>query len=249
MLPLDIFRSTQFTAANLVTFVVYAALGGAFFLLAIELQQVVGFSALEAGLALLPITIVMLLLSSWAGRLAQRIGPRLPMTAGPLVSAAGLALMTRIDAGASYATDVLPAVTVFALGLSLTVAPLTATVLAAASDEHAGVASGVNNDVARVGGLLAVAVLPPLAGIAGADYLDPVAFGDGFVIATWICAALCAAGGVLAFLAIRRPLEPSPPTEPVVHCAVNAPSLVGDGRGRSELARRVDLAGPRSSQR
>lgn len=190
MLPLDIFRSMQFTGANLVTFVVYAALGGAFFLLAIQLQQVVGFTALETGLALVPMTVVMLLLSARAGRLAQRIGPRLPMTAGPLVAAVGLALITRIGADSGYLADVLPGVIVFALGLSLTVAPLTATVLAAASDEHAGVASGVNNDIARIGGLVAVAVLPSLAGISGEDYRDPAAFSDGFSMAIWIAAAL-----------------------------------------------------------
>jgi predicted MFS family arabinose efflux permease len=223
MLPLEIFRSRQFTAANLVTFVVYAALGGAIFLLAIQLQQVVGFDALQTGLAFAPMTVVMLLLSARAGRLAQRIGPRLPMTGGPLIAAVGLALMTRIDAGATYANAVLPAVLVFALGLALTVAPLTATVLAAASDEHAGVASGVNNDVARIGGLVAVAVLPPLAGISGADYRDPAAFSAGFAIALWICAGLCALGGLLSFLTIRRPGEPEADPEPLVSCPLEGP--------------------------
>ena len=230
MLPLGVFSSRQFTAANLVTLVVYAALGGALFLLAIQLQQVVGYTALESGLALLPLTIAMLLLSARAGRLAQRIGPRAPMTVGPLGAAAGLALMTRIDAGAGYVLDVLPAVLVFSLGLSLTVAPLTATVLAAAPDEQAGVASGVNNDIARIGGLLAVAVLPPLAGISGADYLDPAAFSDGFTIAVWISAALCAAGGVLAALTIRRPLAETPAPEPRFTCPVSGPPAAAAGR-------------------
>ena len=225
MLPLDLFRSMQFTGANAVTFVVYAALGGAFFLLAIQLQQVVGFTALQTGLALVPMTIVMLLFSAQAGKLAQRIGPRAPMTAGPLLAAAGLALMTRIGAGSTYVADVLPAVLVFALGLSLTVAPLTATVLAAASDEHAGVASGVNNDIARIGGLIAVAVLPPLAGISGEDYLDPSAFSEGFSTAIRIAAALCALGGVLSLLTIRRPLAgPEPEPEPVLSCPLDAPA-------------------------
>lgn len=225
MLPLEIFASAQFTAANLVTFVVYAALGGAIFLLAIQLQNVLGYTALQAGLALVPMTIVMLLLSARAGRLSQRIGPRLPMTAGPLLAAAGLALMVRIGEGAAYATHVLPAVLVFALGLALTVAPLTATVLAAASDAHAGVASGVNNDVARIGGLLAVAVLPPLAGISGGDYRDPDLLSDGFVIAIWISAALCALGGVLAFLMIRND-RPGAGAEPVPHCPLDAPPRI-----------------------
>ena len=125
MLPLDLFRSSQFTAANLVTFVVYAALSGSLFLLPIELQRVVGFSALKAGTALIPLTVVMLLLSARAGRLAQRIGPRLPMTFGPMVAGVGVALLSRVDAGSTYVGAVLPAVLVFGLGLSLTVAPLT----------------------------------------------------------------------------------------------------------------------------
>lgn len=231
MLPLEIFRSMQFTAANLVTFVVYAALSGAIFLLAIQLQAVLGYTALETGFALTPITVVMLLLSSRAGRLSQRIGPRLPMTAGPLLAALGLALMVRIDAGGSYMAAVLPGVIVFSLGLSLTVAPLTATVLAAASDEHAGVASGVNNDVARIGGLLAVAVLPPLAGISGADYRDPAAFSDGYAIAIWISAALCALGGILAFFMIRNDSEPGSASQPVTSCPLDAPSPAHQGVG------------------
>ncbi len=231
MLPLEIFRSMQFTAANLVTFVVYAALSGAIFLLAIQLQAVLGYTALETGFALTPITVVMLLLSSRAGRLSQRIGPRLPMTAGPLLAALGLALMVRIDAGGSYLVVVLPGVIVFSLGLSLTVAPLTATVLAAASDEHAGVASGVNNDVARIGGLLAVAVLPPLAGISGADYRDPAAFSDGYAIAIWISAALCALGGILAFFMIRNDSEPGITQQPVTSCPLDAPSPAHQGVG------------------
>ncbi|HWC41365.1 MAG TPA: DHA2 family efflux MFS transporter permease subunit, partial [Actinomycetota bacterium] len=145
MLPLDIFASRQFTSANLVTFVVYGALGGALFLIPIQLQRVVGYSPLASGVALVPITLVMLLLSARAGRLASRIGPRLPMTLGPLGVAAGLALYTRVGPGASYPVDILPASLVFGLGLVLTVAPLTSTVLAAAPAEHAGIASAVNN--------------------------------------------------------------------------------------------------------
>ena len=132
MLPLDIFASRQFTAANLATFAVYAALGGVLFLLVVHLQVVAGFSPLAAGTALLPMTLLMLLLSSRAGALAQRIGPRLPMTLGPLICAAGMLLFLRVGEAASYVSDVLPGVVVFGLGLSLTVAPLTTTVLAAA---------------------------------------------------------------------------------------------------------------------
>jgi EmrB/QacA subfamily drug resistance transporter len=229
MLPLDVFSSRQFTAANLVTFAVYAALGGSLFLLPIQLQRVAGYSPLASGVALVPITMVMLLLSARAGRLAQRIGPRLPMSLGPLLAAVGLALLVRIGPDASYLADVLPGVLVLAFGLSLTVAPLTATVLAAASAEHAGVASAVNNDVARVAGLLAVAVLPVAAGITGADALDPEVFGDGFKVAMLLSAALCALGGLLAWVTIRRPGEVSAEqrrhSEPVSSCPISAPPM------------------------
>jgi len=211
MLPLDIFASRQFTAANLVTFVVYGALGGSLFLMPIQLQRVVGFSPLAAGVALIPITLVMLLLSARAGRLSARIGPRVPMTLGPLLVAAGFVLYTRIGPGASYLAEILPGMLVFAFGLTLTVAPLTATVLAAASAEHAGMASAVNNTVARAAGLLAVAILPVAAGISGAGALDPDRFDDGFRMAVLLAAALCAAGGLISWSAIRNPTpEPAP---------------------------------------
>jgi EmrB/QacA subfamily drug resistance transporter len=223
MLPLDIFASRQFSAANAVTFVVYGALGGSLFLMPIQLQRVVGYSPLASGVALVPITVVLLLLSARAGRLAARIGPRLPMTLGPLLVAAGFALFTRIGPGASYLVDILPASLVYGLGLALTVAPLTATVLAAAPAEHAGIASAVNNDVARTAGLLAVAVLPVAAGISGADALEPARFDAGFRAAMTIAAVLCAAGGLLSWLTIRNP-EPEP--EPQGHpmsCPLSAP--------------------------
>jgi MFS family permease len=209
-----------------VTFVVYGALSGSLFLMPIQLQRVVGYSPLASGVALVPITVVMLLLSARAGRLASRIGPRLPMTLGPLGVAAGFVLFTRIGPGASYLVDILPASVVYGLGLTLTVAPLTATVLAAAPSEHAGIASAVNNDVARTAGLLAVAVLPVVAGISGAGALEPDRFNDGFRMAMAIAAALCAAGGVLSWLTIRNP-EPEPaPTRRHDHsCPVNAPPL------------------------
>jgi hypothetical protein len=171
----------------------------------------------------------MLLLSARAGRLAQRAGPRLPMSLGPLVAAIGLALLVRVGPDASYLTDVLPGVLVFSLGLSLTVAPLTSTVLAAAPAQHAGIASAVNNDVARVAGLLAVAVLPVAAGISGADALDPEVFGDGFRVAMLISAALCALGGLLAWATIRRPgevaAEQQRHLEPVSSCPISGPPM------------------------
>ncbi len=222
MVPLDIFRNRLFSAANAMTFIVYAALAGALFLLPIQLQQVVGYSPLQAGSALIPMTIVMLLLSSWAGRLAQRIGPRLPMGLGPIIAAAGLALLTRVGPDASYVADVLPAVLVFGLGLAVTVAPLNVTVLGAAGEERAGIASAINNAVARVGALLAVAVIPLAAGISGDDYLVPEAFDEGFQTGLWICAAACAAGGVLALATIRRP-EAAPRAPAPAHCCISGP--------------------------
>ena len=231
MLPPDIFASRQFTAANIVTFAVYAALGGVFFLLVVNLQVVGGFSPLLAGTALLPITVIMLALSARAGALAGRIGPRAPMTAGPLLSAAGVLLLLRLGRNASYLTDVLPAVIVFGLGLSLIVAPLTTTVLAAAETRHAGAASGVNNAVARAAGLLAVAVLPLIAGISGDDYQHPSAFASGFRIAMITCAALLITGSVLAAATIRNPADSRRATQPdrQHYCGVDGPPLQAAG--------------------
>ncbi|MDQ6772265.1 MAG: DHA2 family efflux MFS transporter permease subunit [Candidatus Dormibacteraeota bacterium] len=233
LLPLQLFRSRQFTGANLVTLVVYGALGGALFLLPIQLQQVAHYSPLESGISLLPLTFIMLVLSSRSGALASRIGPRLQMTVGPVVVAIGMALFARIDASGSYVSEVLPAVLVFGLGLAITVAPLTSTVLAAAPSEEAGVASAVNNNVARAASLLAVAILPAAAGITGASYLHPSQFNEGFRIAVLVAAGLCAFGGVLAALTIRNPARepdtPSPdrpaPETHVSHCAMDAPPL------------------------
>jgi len=200
MLPLGIFRSARFTGANLTTFVVYAALGGAFFLLVLQLQLSLGYSALAAGTSLLPFTLIMLAFSSRAGALAQRIGPRLPMTFGPIVAGAGVWLFTLVEPGASYVGSVLPAVAVFGAGMTLTVAPLTSAVLGAVDDNHVGAASGVNNAVARLGGLIAVAILPAIAGI---DAASPSSLSSGFGTAMSVCAATCAAGGVIAFVTVR----------------------------------------------
>jgi EmrB/QacA subfamily drug resistance transporter len=230
MLPLDVFASRQFTAVNVITFVVYAALGGVLFLLVLQVQVVSGYSPLVAGTALLPVTLCMLAFSARAGALAQRIGPRWPMAAGTAISGAGLLLMTRIGAHASYILDVFPAVAVFAVGLTLTVAPLTATVLASADVRHAGVASGVNNAVARAAGLLAVAGLPAVVGLSAASYHLPAAFNTGFDRACVVCAALLFAAAVLSALTIRSDVlrTPDGPTrrpECVTNCAVGAPPL------------------------
>ena len=243
MLPLDIFSSRQFTGANLVTFTVYAALGGVFFLFVVFLQVSLGYSAVAAGAASLPITILMLFLSARSGALAQRIGPRIPLTVGPFVIAAAMLLLSRIEPGDSYVGGVLPAVVVFGLGLSAVVAPVTATVLAAADPRHSGLASGVNNAVARTAQLLAVAVLPVAAGLAGGDFQDPAALTDGFHTAMYIAAALSAAGGILAWATIRadvlkqaerpdrseckRALEQAPE----YHCAITGSPISGLPRG------------------
>ncbi|NIZ93272.1 MFS transporter [Kineococcus rubinsiae] len=226
MLPLGIFSSRVFSAVNAVTFAVYAALGAVFLLLVVALQSVAGFSPLAAGSALLPVTVVMLLLSARAGALAQRTGPRLPLTLGPLVCAAGVLAMLRIGASASYLGDVLPAVTVFGLGLALLVAPLTSTVLAAADARHAGVASGVNNAVARAAGLLAVAVVPAVAGLTGDVYRDPAAFAAGFRTALLVCAGLLVAAAVLAAVAVPAQGTPSRRRN-LRHCAVDGTPLAG----------------------
>jgi EmrB/QacA subfamily drug resistance transporter len=234
MMPLSIFSSTQFSAANAVTFIVYAALGGVFFLLVSFLQISLGYSPLAAGAATLPVTLLMLLLSARAGALAQRIGPKIPLTVGPLVIAAGLLLMTQIEPGDSYVASVLPAVVVFGLGLTMVVAPVTATVLAAADARHSGIASGVNNAVARVAGLLAVAILPLIGGITGKKFYLPSAMTHGFHVGMLASAVLAAAGGVLAWLTIsddvlaREPQAETPAAKTVLDdfsCPVGAPPL------------------------
>jgi len=205
MMPLGIFADRNFSAANAMTLVVYAALGAVLFFLVLQLQTVSGYSALEAGIATLPITVCVLFLAAKGGELAARIGPRIPMAVGPLVMSVGTLLLLRVGPDLDYWTDAFPGLTVFGLGLALMVAPLTATVLAAAPDEHAGIASGVNNAVARAGSLLAVAALPVVVGLAGADYADPAVFDAAYVEATIICAVLLALGGAISWVTIRNP--------------------------------------------
>ena len=159
MLPLDLFRRHNFAVGNLSTFLIYGGLGAAMFFLVLFLQETAGYSAFEAGLALLPMTMILFALSSRVGALADRLGPRIFMGGGPIVGGAGLLLLVFVDKDADYLTQVLPGVSLFGLGLALTVAPLTATVLGDADQRHAGVASGVNNAIARVAGLFAIAVV------------------------------------------------------------------------------------------
>jgi EmrB/QacA subfamily drug resistance transporter len=231
MLPLGIFSSRLFRAVNLVTAVVYAALGGVFFLVPLQLQQALGYSALEAGAAMLPITLLMLALSARSGALAARIGPRLQLTVGPLLIGVGLLLMTGIEPGAGYLGRVLPGVVVVGLGLAATVAPLTATALGAVDDRHAGVASGVNTTVSRAAQLAAVAVLPVAVGLTGDAYLDPERLTAGFGEAMRIAAALSVSGGLLAWVTVRRPeplAEPalaSVPAHPAFFCGAEGTPL------------------------
>jgi MFS family permease len=205
MMPLELFRSRNFSAANTMTLVVYAALGAVGFFLVLQLQTVAGYGALAAGVAMLPITLCLLFLASRAGALSTRIGPQIPMTVGPLVMAAGTLMLLAVDGQTSYWIDVFPGTTVFGLGLALMVAPLTGTVLAAAPDRHAGIASGVNNAVARAGSLLAVAALPVSVGLSGADYDKPAVFDDGYRLATISCAVLLSVGGLISWATIRTP--------------------------------------------
>jgi len=227
MLPPGIFANIRFTGANLVTVAVYGALGTATFLLVVYLQTGLGYSALLAGASLLPMTLLMLTLSRSAGALSDRIGARIPMTVGPLLMAGGFLLMMQVKPGADYLTTVLPSVVVLGLGLVATVAPLTTTVLSAVEDRHAGVASGVNNAVARSAQLMAVAAIPLAAGITGDSYLDPVAFDAGFQMAMWISAALAAAGAVLAWVTLGDRQPPLRVVERVHrrHCSLESPPL------------------------
>lgn len=235
MMPLGLFASRQFSAANAVTFVVYAALSGFFFLLVAFLQIAAGYSPVAAGAASLPVTLLMLLFSARSGALAHRIGPRVPLTVGPLVIAIGMVMMAQLDPAAEYLTSVLPAVIVFGIGLTLVVAPVTATVLAAASARHSGIASGINNAVSRVGGLLAVAVLPLIAGLTGDSFYDPAAMTDGFHTAMYVTAGLAALGGVIAFFAIEPHVLESdqPPGEPTTgeySCDLSGPPVLPSHR-------------------
>jgi EmrB/QacA subfamily drug resistance transporter len=203
MLPPRLFADRQFTGANVATLAIYGALGGGSLFLILQLQTVLGYPAATAGAAMLPSILLITLLSPRAGALATRIGPRLPMTIGPLITSAGALWLTGVNGSAPYWIEVLPGSLLQGLGMATTVAPLTATVLGSAPDTLAGIASGVNNAVARAGQLLAVAALPVAVGLSGTDYTNPAAFTSGFRIAMLICAALFALGGAVSWATIR----------------------------------------------
>lgn len=237
MLPLGMFAAPRFGAANLITFLVYAALGGVFFWLVVALQVVSGWGPLNAGMSLMPVTVVMLLFSPRAGVLGDRLGPRIPMSAGLLLGAGGVMLLARIGPSASYLEDVLGPVTLLGIGLTLTVTPLTTTVLGAVGEERAGLASGVNNAVARTGGLLLVAALPALTGLGAGGFGDPAALEPAFRAAMLVCSALLALGAVVAGLAIRQLPTPQGAEGAAVcpprHCAVGAPPVALTDRSRT----------------
>jgi EmrB/QacA subfamily drug resistance transporter len=204
LLPPRLFRSRAFTGANVATVLMYAALGGVLLLLMLQLQGNMGYSALESGASLLPANALMLALSPAAGRFAHRHGARGPMTVGALVAGIGMLLFSRVVPGATYVGSILPAVVVFGLGLSMLVAPLTAAVLAAAPDRDAGAASGVNNALARLAGLISAAALPVAAGIGGLEKLSGLQLTQGFSRAMWICAGLAVFAAVVAWLTVEE---------------------------------------------
>jgi EmrB/QacA subfamily drug resistance transporter len=227
VLPLSLFRTRQFVGANGATFVIYAALGAVTFLLVLQLQDALNYSPLEAGVALMPLTLILLALSSASGRLSDRIGPRIPMTVGPLIAATGMALFVRVLPGASYLSGVLPGALVFGLGMVLTVPALTTTAMGSVEPARAGVASAVNNDVARIGSLIAVAVVPTVAALlathSGASAHHNSA---GFQAAMLISAAMCALGGVVSFFTIRSIRPAAVPEDVPFSC-----SLIGPPQG------------------
>jgi EmrB/QacA subfamily drug resistance transporter len=216
MLPLGLFARRNFAAGNLQTLLMYGGLSITLFLLTLFLQEVAGYSAVEAGLATMPTTVVMFLLSRRMGALADRFGPRRFMGFGPLIAATGLLLYLRVGRDAPYATEVLPAILVFALGLSMTVAPLTAMVLADADDRNAGIASGINNAIARVAGLLGVALVGVLVG-------ERLTVG-GFHAVVALAAGLVAAGGVIGLLFVQDPQRDVPCEDCPGGAVVGAPA-------------------------
>ncbi|MFL5320277.1 MAG: MFS transporter [Myxococcaceae bacterium] len=200
MLPLDVFRSRQFSGANLMTLGVYAALSGSLFLLTLQLQTVLGYSPLASGASFAPMTLLMLVLSPIAAKLGAKIGYQWPMVVGASVAGAGLVILSFATGSGSYVTRVLPGVIVLGLGLSAMVAPLTTSVLQSVSEERSGLASGVNNAVARIAGLLAIAVLP---GAIGLHLGDRSGFEAGYQRGMWICACLCWLGAAVALFTVR----------------------------------------------
>jgi predicted MFS family arabinose efflux permease len=207
MLRLDLFRRRNFAIANLQTLSIYAGLSVLFFFLFIFLQQVAGYSALRAGLTTIPSTLIMFAFSRRMGALADRYGPRLFLSAGPLLGAAGILLFLRTGIETSYVYDLLPALVVFSVGLTMTVAPLTATVLADADESDAGIASAINNAIARVAGLIGISAIGAVvaARLSGGTFARDARSVQAFHEAIVVCAALVAGGGIVAAFGIENP--------------------------------------------
>jgi MFS family permease len=202
MLPLELFRSRQFAAATALALVAYAALGGVIFLFVAFLQITLGYTALQAGAATLPLTALMLALSRPSGAITQRIGPRIPLAIGAVLTGAGLLLMAQIHVGDRYLTGVLPSLVVFGAGLAALITPITATVLASVGSRHSGIASAVNNAFSRLGQMVAVAALPLAAGLSGAAFDNPARMAAGFPVAMTIAAGTSFAAALLAWTTI-----------------------------------------------
>jgi MFS family permease len=231
MLPLSLFRSRNFAVGNAATLLIYGGLGAATFFVTIYLQQVSGYSPIEAGLSLIPITLLMWLLSRRFGALSDRIGPRLLMGFGPIVAGLGLIWMGQLDADVDYWTELLPGVVVFGVGLSATVAPLTNTVLGSVPQHNAGVASGVNNQIARVAALLAIAAVGLVVnarfeavGGPAVEDAEPLTSGspqvldasvEAFQAGLGVAGALVVFGGIMSLVGIVNPRrEEREPHEP-----------------------------------
>lgn len=202
LLPLDAFRSRQFVGANLNTVFVYAALSGLFFLLMLEMQNRMQYSAMKAGASLLPVNVMLLVLSPISGRISSKIGARLPMAIGSILAGAGALLFSGMGSHSAYLTKLFPAIVVFGLGLGILVAPLTSAALQSLGEKRAGIASGVNNAVARLAGLLATAAIPLAVGIGGSREPAGAVLDSAFSRAMLIVAVLCAAGAVAGFVLV-----------------------------------------------
>jgi EmrB/QacA subfamily drug resistance transporter len=198
MVQLSLFRSRNFTGSNLMTFAMYGALSGFMFSLVIYLQTKMHYSSVKAGLSLIPVTIMLLLFSSKVGRLSYKYGPRLFMTVGPLIAALGIFLLAGYKNGDSYLTYLLPCVLLFGIGLVLLVAPLTTTVMTSVNESSSGIASGINNAVSRIAGLVVIALL----GLAGT--------GNTFRFGVFLSSAMAAGAGIISFLVIQNVKKAAP---------------------------------------
>ncbi|HEY1522257.1 MAG TPA: MFS transporter [Solirubrobacteraceae bacterium] len=244
MIELSLFARRNFTIGNLETLTMYAGLSILFFFLVIFLQEVASYDAIKAGLSTLPVTVVMFMLSRRFGALAGRYGPRLFMGAGPLVGAGGILLLLRAGIHTSYVSDLLPALVIFGIGLSMTVAPLTATVLAGADEKDAGIASAINNAVARVAGLVGIAVVGVVVagGLGGDTFGRSAASVRAFHHAILICAALVASGGLAAAIGIVNPRRRVRGAECPGGQLVGVPRQAAEAEARAGAARRSQRA-------